>query len=170
MSYHLMLWYIALHYAAGWELFDASVKSCEKSVEKSELILRNGAPPCPIPPAAAVRRVGWAPAGVILFPETPGDLFSYSFVLSDCCLVLCYWTAVCISLPARRACALDLLPEPADLAPLAVRVARHGPVLAGLRGEAPLLPQPTCVLFKQHEFDNNTTKHIHTLTYNTPNN
>lgn len=28
---------------AGWELFDASVKSCEKSVEKSELILRNGA-------------------------------------------------------------------------------------------------------------------------------
>jgi len=28
---------------AGWELFDASVKSCEKSVEKSEQIMRNGA-------------------------------------------------------------------------------------------------------------------------------
>jgi len=28
---------------AGWELFDAATKSCEKSVEKSELILRNGA-------------------------------------------------------------------------------------------------------------------------------
>jgi hypothetical protein len=28
---------------AGWELFDASVKSCEKSVEKSHTILKNGA-------------------------------------------------------------------------------------------------------------------------------
>jgi len=28
---------------AGWELFDAAQKSCQKSVEKSELILRNGA-------------------------------------------------------------------------------------------------------------------------------
>ena len=27
----------------GWELFDASVTSCQKSVEKSEQILRNGA-------------------------------------------------------------------------------------------------------------------------------
>ena len=26
----------------GWELFDASVQSCQKSVEKSEQILKNG--------------------------------------------------------------------------------------------------------------------------------
>jgi len=51
---------------AGWELFDASVKSCEKSVEKSEQIMRNGARALWIsfqnPPISLVSQSEWLDA------------------------------------------------------------------------------------------------------------
>jgi len=51
---------------AGWELFDQSVKSCEKSVEKSEQIMRNGARALWIsfqnPPISLVSQSEWLDA------------------------------------------------------------------------------------------------------------
>jgi len=51
---------------AGWELFDDAVKSCEKSVEKSETIMRNGARALWIsfqnPPIAMVSQSEWLDA------------------------------------------------------------------------------------------------------------
>jgi len=51
---------------AGWDLFDASVKSCEKSVEKSEQIMRNGARALWIsfqnPPISLVSQSEWLDA------------------------------------------------------------------------------------------------------------
>eukprot|EP00747_Dinoflagellata_sp_TGD_P163701 gnl/TRDRNA2_/TRDRNA2_182667_c0_seq1.p1 gnl/TRDRNA2_/TRDRNA2_182667_c0~~gnl/TRDRNA2_/TRDRNA2_182667_c0_seq1.p1 ORF type:complete len:572 (+),score=167.87 gnl/TRDRNA2_/TRDRNA2_182667_c0_seq1:82-1797(+) len=48
---------------AGWELFDAAVKSCEKSVEKSETIVKNGARALYIsfnnPPISLVSQSEW---------------------------------------------------------------------------------------------------------------